>query len=143
MVFKDIIVHCAYCAVVLPGANYTEHLKLEHQDKVLTTWKKCELCKELLPNYFKVEIHNLLCHFPTRIQCAVCPFTFTSFLVYMRHFNNDHEDYRMQDVFYCKLCKPNSTCFGSKTMLRIHMHQKHAKFVQDNWHLCAFCVDER
>lgn len=139
--FKDLHVQCAYCQQLLPGALYQEHMKIQHQDKVLMKWKSCPDCKELFANEFKLTQHQLVAHTHFKIKCKVCPFTFTSYLVYAKHFKNDHVGSKLEGAFACKLCKHG--IFQNQNLLRIHMNDKHDKWVIANWRVCKDCIDER
>ena len=80
-----------------------------------------------------------------KIKCQVCPFTFLSFMLYVRHFQNDHDSFKLKDVFYCNFCRSNQNqlAFQTQEHWRFHMNLKHANYVMENWKLCKFCIDQR
>ena len=140
---NDINVKCAFCKAIFPGLKYIKHLREDHENEVKEQWHSCSNCTRSFPNKFKLETHSLISHPVDNIKCQVCPFTFKNFMIYLRHFQNDHNEFKMKEVHYCKLCKLNCIAFQSRIHWRFHMVTKHSQHVADTWQLCKSCIDER
>ena len=157
---------CQFCAELVRGSYYFQHVNRFHFNDVGDTWLKCPTCEWVLPNEEELSIHR-----PRErcraLKCQVCKAKFQARFILRAHIRRRHPEEALHLLQECSKCltevlsadtkhscnakwnhskAPKRCCkFCRKEMTSRksyfeHANNDHQEIIKENWMSCPVCL---